>query len=173
MSFVCISIQLRKGVNCMKSILRKIDNIDWFAIEVFVNWSDSTYGNAAEIAIYLKNLFSGNTDLALDAAHELWCSLCHQHSYITSAAVPAYDFLIAGLKELDDEIKVEILDILVGFAVCTCDTRYELSKKQPLNWEITLRQKLSDDIKLFQGLSSHVNEDISYFAEQIVSNLNT
>ena len=34
-------------------------------------------------------------------------------------ALPACDVLMLGLQELDDELKVELLDIFLGFAVCT------------------------------------------------------
>jgi len=152
-------------------ILKKINDIDWFAIEVVVNWSDMTYGNAENISIYLKDLFSGNIDLAMEATHNLWCSLSHQHSYITSAALPAYDFLIIGLDELDDKVKVEILDIIMGLALCTCDESYESSKIEPQSWEIELKQKLMSDIQKFKDLSLNADEDISYFAERIVSYL--
>ena len=155
----------------LDAIIQKINTINWSTIKVTVNWSDSTFGNAEEIAANLRDLFSGDTELAMKAAHELWCSLSHQHSYITSAAVPAYDFLMMGLSQLDDSLKVEILDILVGFAVCTSDAFYDVSKRKPLDWEIELKNKLTGDIQTFKDLSLHGDESISYFAGRVVSYL--
>jgi len=45
--------------------------------------------------------------------------LCHQHAYVSSASLPALPFLLRALDQVEDTLKVEVLDILVGFAECT------------------------------------------------------
>lgn len=149
-----------------------------------VNWTqyETAYGNAAENIHYyvqtgdnrgyipkvnqsLEDLFSDDKNVALQASHDLWCGLCHQHTYVYSAALPAYDILFLGLPNLDDELKVEILDIFMGFVVC-------ISKNNSSDsWQGQLKSKLERDRAFFQMLISNKNEDISAFAENIVSEL--
>ena len=101
----------------------------------------------------------------MDAANDLWCGLCHQHAYVSSAALPACDFLMLALREADDELKVELLDILLGFAACT-------GRSAEADWEKQLREKLKADLPVFSGFLSSANEDISFFAGRIVEELN-
>ncbi len=82
------------------TISEKILAIDWRDF-------DTANGNAAEnipyyvpngdgrgyvpgVARSLINLFSGDKKTALQASCDLWCSLCHQHSFVSSAALSAY-----------------------------------------------------------------------------------
>ena len=153
-------------------IISQINNIDWKNVPVTYNWSTETFGNAEKTAVDLCNLFSGNMDLAMDATHSLWCSLCHQHSHISSVALLAYDFIVKGLDELNDALKIEILDIILGFAVCTSDIYYKNTKREPLTWEIELKKKLVGDIQKFKVLSLSENQDISFFAGEIVLCIN-
>ena len=148
-----------------------------------INWDDyeTAYGNAAEdipyyisigdsrgctpkVACSLMDLFSDDEKTALQASHDLWCGLCHQHAYVSSAALPAFDILFYGLINLSDPLKVEILDIFYGFAVCTsCGS---------LNtWQGRLRSKLEEKRSYFQSLMKYQNEDIRSFAELIVEEL--
>lgn len=53
---------------------------------------------------------------------------------------------IYGLKILDDDLKVEILDILMGFSICTGEENHADS------WQGKLRSKLKEDMKYFQEL---------------------
>ena len=135
-----------------------------------INWSDfeTAYGSAKKIPAYLQDLFSGDMDLAIEATGWLWASLCHQHAYISSAALPSYDFLLAKLNDANDLLKVEILDIILGFAVCTHAEYYKTNKLAPQEWEIELKRKLLGDFDKFKALSLSQNEDISYFAGEIV-----
>ena len=157
------------------TITEKILAIDWR------NY-DTAYGNAAQDVPYyvpigdgreyvtsvgqsLLALFSDDKKAALQASHELWCSLCHQHAFVSSAALPAYDILFYGLQNLDDALKVEILDIFMGFAIC-------LPKDTPKNsWQGQLRAKLENDKPYFQLLLSHTNDTIAGFAENILEEL--
>ncbi len=150
-------------------LYKMIDEIDWSQYE-------TAYGNAARdiphfqagktpsVPSSLWALFSGDREKAMRAASDLWAGLCHQHAYISSAALPACDFLILGLQELDDELKVELLDIFLGFAVCT-------GRSAETDWEKQLRDKLTSHLPVFAGLVSSENEDIACFAERILEEL--
>ncbi len=153
------------------SVLYKmIDEIDWSQYE-------TAYGNAAQdiphfqvgktpgVPSSLWALFSGDRERAMAAASDLWAGLCHQHAYVSSAALPAYDFLMIALKELDDDLKVELLDIFQGFAVCT-----ERFSSDAL-WPRQLREKLKADRPIFAALAESENEDIAYFTESILQSL--
>lgn len=150
-------------------LYKMIDEIDWSQYE-------TAYGNAAQdiphfqagktpsVPRSLGELFSGNWNKAMQAASDLWAGLCHQHAYISSAALPACDFLMIALRELDDELKVELLDIFLGFAACT-------GRSAETDWEKQLRDKLTSHLPVFAGLVSSENEDISYFSGRIVEEL--
>ena len=76
-------------------------------------------------------------------------------SFISSAALPAYDILFYGLQNLDDELKVEILDIIMGFAICLPKSSSNIS------WTGQLRAKLEKDKSCFETLTAHTNEGIA------------
>ena len=150
-------------------LYKMIDEIDWSQYE-------TAYGNAARdiphfqagktpsVPSSLWALFSGNRERAMQATGDLWAGLCHQHAYVSSAALPAYDFLMIALRELDDELKVELLDIFLGFAACT-------GRSAETDWEKQLREKLTNHLPVFAGLVSSENEDIAYFADRILEEL--
>ncbi len=153
-----------------KKCTKEIPNEIALAIER-INWSSfcTAYGKAENtIPNYLKDLFSSDIAVAMDAAHQLWCSLCHQHVFISNAALPSYDILKIALLTLDDEIKVELLDIFLGFTVCTDPAVLRPGLEI---WERTLRDCLISDIETFRNFSASPNEDISYFAREIVKSL--
>lgn len=162
-----------KQLSNEREVFEKIASIDWSAYE-------TAYGNAAEdvpdyvptgetrgympkVAQALVDLFSEDCKIALQASHDLWCELCHQHAYLSSAALPAFDILFYALLELEDVIKVELLDIFYGFAVCSSDCDF--------SWRKQLREKLKEHKAYFQELAEHSNEEISFFAEGIVEAL--
>ena len=132
-------------------LYKMIDEIDWSQYE-------TAYGNAAQDIPHFQ---AGKTP---SVPSSLWAGLCHQHAYISSAALPAYDFLMIALRELDDGLKVELLDIFLGFAVCT-------GRSAETDWERQLRDKLTSHLPVFAGLVSSENEDISYFSGRIVEEL--
>lgn len=152
-------------------IKRAVSAVDWSNYE-------TAYGNAAEDIPYtvpaggsrsympkveqsLAGLFSDDKKTALQASHDLWCGLCHQHAFLSSSALPAFDILLYALQNLSDDIKVELLDIFYGFAACTA--------RGGLNaWEEQLRYKLIAHRQLFQAFTGHPNEDIAAFAGLIV-----
>lgn len=138
----------------------KIDSIPWSEYE-------TAYGNAAEEGEFknvpenLRRLFSGDKEAAMQATHHLWCGLCHQHAYVSSAALPAYGFLLHGLNVLDDDLKVELLDILLGFARCTAGMSADES------WQGQLKAGLMEYKAYFRTLTSHENEDIAAFSAEL------
>ena len=139
-----------------------------------IKWADfeTAYGNAKNtIPFYLKNLFCVDKEIAMDATHQLWCSLCHQHAFISPASLPAYPILKIALLKLDDRIKIEILDIFQGFSDCTSAAYFSNTKQPPEKWELELRQKLILDINIFGELTADKNEDISRFANKIHTGL--
>ena len=153
-----------------EALSRMISEIDWSRYE-------TAYGNAAQdiphfqcghtpsVPSSLRALFSGGHESAMKATSDLWAGLCHQHAYVSSAALPAYDFLMLALKELDDGLKVELLDIFLGFAVCT--GRFSSDAL----WPRQLREKLKADLPVFSALTASENEDIAYFSARIAEEL--
>lgn len=148
------------------------------------DWSqyETAYGNAAQDIPYyvtagdgrefipkvsqsLLDLFSGHRQAAMKATHDLWCGLCHQHTFISSAALPAYDILFYGLQHLEEDLKIELLDIFYGFAVCSS------RENAPGSWQGQLRTKLAADMPYFQSLTVHSNEDIAGFSANILEAL--
>lgn len=84
-----------------------------------IAWGDyhTAYGPAVGVPEQLRRLAGPDRKAALDATHELWCGLCHQHVQVGSAAVPALSFLLEVLDTADRDMTVELLDILLGFAI--------------------------------------------------------
>lgn len=93
------------------SLASEIDAIRW---EDY----DTAYEAPKSVPLDLKLLLFGDQKQALKATHRLWYGLCHQHAYMSSAAEPALPFLILALRESGDLIKIELLDILLGFVRC-------------------------------------------------------
>ena len=135
-----------------------------------INWAayETAYGQANNIPMELARLAGDDHDAAMDASHQLWCGLCHQHAYISSAALPAYPFIVEVLDTANDELAVEILDILTGFAFRS--TRGP-DGSSPVEWECNLRKQLRDQLPQFQALAKHHNVDVADFAKKIVENL--
>lgn len=132
--------------------------IDW-------NKYDTAYGGASKIPFELCRLVSDNNEEVMDATHRIWCSLCHQHAYISSATEPAYPFLKQVLIEAKGDLLVELLDIFAGFAECS-------SPKHPKGKEALQKRVwalLEKDITLFRRLAE--TEGTGGYAEFIVKEL--
>jgi hypothetical protein len=146
-------------------VLAEVNKIDWSQF-------GTAYGNAKDtISYYLKNIFCPNKRIALDATHQLWCSICHQGVNMTNAALPAYEILKRALLELSDDIKVEILDIFVAFALCT-SKEYNTVPNELFNWEREIQKKLLRDRRVFHTFEVSDNEEISNMAKTICGYLN-
>lgn len=150
------------GEEIDKRILKQIDDIDWKNFE-------TAYGTAEKtIPAYLKNIYCEEIKINVEATHQLWSSLCHQHAYISSASLPAYEIIKNRLTECDEELKIELLDIILGFASCsnhkTEDVKYqELISKMKI---IILKDKV-----IFEGYTKNKNKEIKEFAELIIEQI--
>jgi hypothetical protein len=138
-----------------------------------INWLNfnTAYGKADLVPKYLYNLFSSDKEISITAINDLWNSLCHQYAFISNAALPSYDFLIEGLLILEDDIKIEILDILKGFSILTSNNYYKQNNLQPEKWESELKNKLINDLELFHHIEKSSNNFISEFASEIIINI--
>lgn len=137
-----------------------IDQVDWSGV-------GTAYGDAENtVPLYLKNLFCTDESIALGATHQLWCSLCHQHAFISDAALPAYDILKVGLFRLNDNLKIEILDIFTGFASCLSNEYYTVPNEL-CEWEKQLQAKMLLDRKIFAQLKLDENTAIAEFSKRV------
>jgi len=131
----------------------RVNSIDWPKFK-------TAYGNASFIPQQLNVLESGSQQEQLKAAHELWCGLCHQHSFISSAAEPALPILLSLINDVPEKVQVEIMDILLGFSVCSLSDE-ELFHKN-------IRVNLKSNTALFTTLKNHSNEVVASFATEIL-----
>lgn len=136
------------------AIVDRINEIDWSQYY-------TAYGSARNtVPYYLKNIFCSDKSIALDATHQLWCSICHQGVNMAAAALPSYEILKIALLELDDDLKVEILDMFAGFALCM-SKEYIASPNELCGWEKVVQQKLVRDRGIFDSFVINSNQDIS------------
>ena len=124
---------------------------------------DTAYNAPESVPLDLKLLMFGDQKQALKASHHLWCGLCHQHAYMSSAAEPAFPFLMLALRESGDLVKVEVLDILLGFVLC-----------QQADVEFTQRilDAIAEQRSEIETLKESSNEDVAGFAESVCEALN-
>src|SRR5690242_17286675 len=92
-----------------------------------IAWGDfgTAYGPAVTVPDQLRRLAGLDRKAAMDSTHDLWCGLCHQHVQVGSAALPALPFLLEVLDRADRDMTVELLDILLGFALGVSRQRSE------------------------------------------------
>lgn len=141
---------------------KQIDSIKWENFE-------TAYGNAKETTPdYLKNIYNSDEKIAMKATHHLWCSLCHQHAYISSASLPAYEIIKDRIIECNEKLKIELLDIMYGFAACS-NHKTEDGKYNDLTAK--MKRKLLKDKAIFKELALHKDEEIKDFAESILEEL--
>jgi hypothetical protein len=146
----------------MNEIIDAIDRVNWTELK-------TAYGKATEVAENLKALVSKNEKVQLEASHELWCGLCHQHAYVSSAAEPAFPILLQIFPNVSDLVQIEIMDIFMGFAVCTTPGYPEAGGE----FQKRLRAQLLAQFDFFENLCKHSNEVIASFSEGILESLKT
>lgn len=153
---------------CPEQINPMIEAVDWSQYE-------TAYGNAVEektksffckrkrkpyhvnVPMCLRKLFADDTAAAVHAASDLCAALCHQHVYVSSSALPAYEMLLYCLQTTDCvPLQEALMDIFYGFTVCTKTIQQE--------WAAELRRKLERDEGVFQHFLHHENEIIADFA---------
>src|SRR5262249_41232520 len=98
---------------------------------------------------------------------------------VGSAALPAMPFLLEVMDSADRDMTVELLDILLGFAIGTNRRRAvefqrslgrtEIEPEQP--WVGELRAALVAELVRFQRLAASHDEEISDFAQRILAEL--
>lgn len=155
-------LHLEKIEELNNEIFNKIEKIDWSTF-------DTAYGNAQNtIPKYLKELYSINDKESLNASHELWSSLCHQHAYISSASIPAYDFLKDRLINANENLQIELLDIFYGFTLCSLKEEYRHCEIDFIN---EMKQKLLNDKTVFNKFTESKNKEIKYFADLIIKEI--
>ena len=138
----------------------RVEAVDWDNLQ-------TAYGPASNVPSLLIALGSSDQERALHASHLLWCSLCHQHAYVSSAALPALPFILEVLDSASEKLSIEILDILLGFARCTVyHDGFEA-------WESQLREDLLEERQCFERLAKHSNSEIADFATTILEELST
>jgi hypothetical protein len=139
----------------------------------------TAYGPAVKVPDQLRRLAGPDRKAALAASHDLWCGLCHQHVQVGSAALPALPFLLEVLDSADREMAVELLDIVLGFAIGVNRRRFlefqrsrgrtELVPEE--QWIADLRAALVGELPRFEGLATSSDEEIAGFAGRIVVEL--
>ena len=131
-----------------------------------ISWEDffTAYGTASDVPSYIERLFSSDFSIAKPASHQLWCGLCHQHAFVSSAALPALPFLIIALNQASDDLKIEILDIILGFAKCS---KFQLSQ----DWAVKLREELLKELGFFEVLAKSENSEVAEFSVWVCQEL--
>jgi hypothetical protein len=137
-----------------------------------VNWQDfsTAYGIADNVPSLLRQLAAPDAENATEASHNLWCGLCHQHAYVSSAALPSYPILLKVLHSADEELAVEILDILLGFARCTAPVAGIDPSSRP-HWEADLHDQMIADKGAYEAFAKSGNEVVRGFASDIIEAL--
>ena len=142
----------------IESFTNRLNAIDWGSYR-------TAYGKAVNVASQLLTLVSGEDEASLDASHELWCGLCHQRAYVSSASVPAFPFLLEALHHCGTTLRTELLDIFAGFVECTNPARSDANG----DFQRQLRSLLMAELPYFRTLVGSEGEH--GFAERIVEDL--
>jgi hypothetical protein len=148
-----------------------------------IEWAKfgTAYGPAVTVPDQLRRLAGSDQKAALDACHELCSGLCHQHISVGSAAFPALPFLLEVLDSADSRLSVELLDILLGFAIGTNFRQVrrflkwagDRVTKEEIRWVSDLRAALVAELPRLRRLALAENEKIARFAQLIVKDLTT
>ncbi|HEY3742801.1 MAG TPA: hypothetical protein VGL53_23305 [Bryobacteraceae bacterium] len=158
---------------------RQANEIAWDERLQMIDWSqyDTAYGIATEVPEQLRKLRSRIQADALSASRDLWCGLCHQHVQIASASLPALPFLIEVFATAGDELRVEILDILLGLAITSNPVSLaEFAKATgsdpaPLPWIAEVRSALIQELPRIAPLRTYANQYIADFSTAFVEEL--
>jgi hypothetical protein len=146
-----------------------------------INWSEfgTAYGPAVKVPDQLRRLAGSDRKAALEATHELWCGLCHQHVQVGSAALPALPFLLEVLDAADRDLTFELLDILLGLAIGVNRQRAvefqrslgRIEVTPEAQWVADLRASLLTELPRFRQLAASPDEAVTSIAGQIVAEL--
>jgi hypothetical protein len=146
-----------------------------------IAWGDfgTAYGPAMMVPDQLRRLAGSDREDALAAGFDLCSGLCHQHVQVGSAALPALPFLLEVLDSADREMAVQLLDILVGFALGvnrrrSVEYQLRLGRTEPRpekQWITDLRAAMIAELPRFEGLAASSDETIARFAGRILAEL--
>ncbi len=147
-----------------------IKSVDWAQYETAYNNADFDYwtgygSKIPKMETLLLQLFSDDNKTAIESAFLIGDCVCHQCVYIPTAALPACDVMLYGLKTLNEAVKEELIHSIVGFVSV-------ISKEQTEEqWKQEIRKKIEDEKELFLELAKSDNEDLSECAEDILNAL--
>jgi hypothetical protein len=141
-----------------------------------VAWSDywTAYGPAIKVPDQLRRLVGPDPKESLAASSDLWGGLCHQHAYVSSAALPALPFILDVLDRAEGQLVVELLDILWGFAVCTRPGAVSTgpwSDPTATDWAAKLRAGVATARPRLAALATHPNEEVADFTRAVLQEL--
>ncbi len=139
----------------------RLRSIDWSG------YAAPFSARAAEVPLYFRRLADPDQRVAMAASHELWTHLCHQHVSVAPAAVPALPFLLEVLDHAAADLAVVILDIVLGFALCTNVYRCD----DPPAWATELREELRQALPRIERFVGHQAKDADYFARRVLDDL--
>lgn len=126
----------------------------------------TAYGVAKDVPKDLIDLFSPNLDIACHALFNLETKLCHQHVFVSSAAVPAFPFILEALDS-NNELTVDILELLLGFARCTCPKR----KLENEDWVNEIWANVANEKSRFEKYMKSDVKDIREYAELLLTHI--
>lgn len=140
-----------------RSFLRGLAAIRWSAFE-------TAYGFAMFVPLWLLIFRFAPRALALHAGHKLDGSLCHQHAYVSSAALPAARFILDTLERPEPAVVDEALFHLLGFVRCT-DPRM---KNAPA-WHGELRALVRSALPRIRRFAEDANAEVADTARLLLS----
>ncbi len=153
---------------------------DWQVRLRAVDWPlfHTIYGVATKVPKQIERLRSPDEGVALSGAADLRAGLCHPRVQIASAALPALPFILEALSSASDKVAVEILEVLVSFAITTDPARMRqfasaVGKRrmpQP-EWVGELRKALRTALPRIGEYAAHENSTISELAAMFVEEM--
>ena len=149
----------------MSSLKQRLAEVPWADYE-------TAYGTATDVPLQLERLIVGGKAAAMPASHDLWCALCHQHVFLSSAALPALPFLLEALDGAGSALRVEILDILLGFARCTSEFEpAAVAGSEDHQWIRELRARMEAERPRFERMAARGESDEAEFARDVLEEL--
>lgn len=139
-----------------------------------VDWSqfNTAYGNAnmdryniPKMETLLLRLFSDERKVAITSSALVGSCVCHQNVYLSTAALPACDVILYGLKTLDDVIKEELTLTVWGLVSLIPKDQQEDT------WQWEIRKKLESEENLFLELTKSENKEVVEYAKLILEDL--
>ncbi len=138
-----------------RSFLRRVLAVKWWAFE-------TAYAPAVLVPLWLILFRFAPRALARMAGHKLNNGLCHQHAYVSSAALPAAPFIVEALERKQPGIVADALDMILGFLQCT-DPR----DGESLQWHKELRAVVLGALPRVRQLSMCGDAEVAEMAKLV------